>query len=61
MKGAGEMGMLRFACDTCILWLTLDARCSSGPVMSKIGIEMLAKATKLTDLALVNIAITPLP
>jgi hypothetical protein len=46
MNGAGETGMLRFACDTWIRWLTLDARCSSGPVMSNIGIEMLAKATK---------------
>lgn len=61
MNGAGEMGMLKFACDTCTFWLTLDARCSSGPFISNIGIEMLAKATKFTDLALVSIAITPLP
>ena len=61
MSGAGEIGMLRCACDRCIRWLTLDARCSSGPFMSNTGIEMLAKATRFTDLALVNIAITPLP
>ena len=61
MYGAGEIGMLTFVRDICTRWLTLDARCSSGPVMSKIGIDRLAKATRLTDLALVNITITPLP
>jgi hypothetical protein len=61
MNRAGEIEMLEFACQEFICWLTLDARCSNGPFTSSIGIEMLAKATELKDLALENTAVTPLP
>lgn len=61
IQGAGDIEILRFASVTRIFWPTLDARCSSGPFTSKIGNEMLAKATRFPDLALVNIASMPLP